>query len=261
MDEAKKPIMALPCKMQHEKMELTENGYQCNSCEKVLIDFRGKDTAEINALIRENKGRTCGIFNPDQYTFKESVVQFRPFQRLGLSLLGILGFIGPVVVTTSCESEPTSEEKKQQAFNNLKFPMHLKGIVRDEDTNEPLSESKLALFQNGKEIKHFVTDKNGHFDVLIEKGDLHQEDFTLILGHDYFTNDTVPMSAVSYAQSKQKIALTLKAEPKSCVESTLGEMAETKSSSSVEGELVLSGDIVESVSIPEPPLAGVPMEE
>lgn len=206
-----KPIMTLPCKNRHSDMEKNEKGYHCKNCDHVLKDFRNSNEEEINRALLENSGKTCGIFNRDQLNYKTSHIQAPVFKTIGLSLLGILGFLGPVI--SSCETVNDHTENKKNVFNLLRFPLHIKGKVTDENTGKLLPNFNLDILQHGKLIKKTKTDENGYFDILITKNDLDEEVFSLAIGGDRYENDTLTTKLSKF--KNKKVRLSIKAEASS----------------------------------------------
>src|SRR6218665_3581085 len=230
-----KPIMTLPCKNRHTDMEKKEKGYHCKSCNHVLTDFRNSSNEEIQTTLRTSPGKICGIFHPGQFEYKVSHVQVPAFRAVGLSLLGILGFLGPVI--TSCESTPAATEHKQNAFNLLKFPLHVKGSVKDEKTGKSLPHFNVEVLQHGKLIKTVKTDHQGNFDILIEKDDLDGEVFNLAIGGNKHKADTITSNLNRFARGK-KVRLTIKAEAIATVD-VLGNMPiKVENNYTIEGEMV-----------------------
>jgi len=271
MKQIKKPILGLPCKQHLADFTATEKGYHCASCDHHMVDFRGKSTEEIHEIVTSTSGRTCGIFTPDQYRSKLAQVLVSGVQRpIGLSLLGILGFLGPIL-TTSCSESPTKGEndpkvdKKQQAFNNLKFPMHVAGTLVDEVSKQPLPNASLSIYQNGKIIRKEQTDDKGNFDFVIEKGDLISENFELIIQKGKYASDTLKKMELSPSMNAKKMRLTLKAEAvvgKTCVapgetgfiQPVLGEPAVEGGIYFEEEPTISVGDIKEEVDDEKSPL-------
>ncbi|HLP53474.1 MAG TPA: hypothetical protein VK151_00515 [Fluviicola sp.] len=245
----KKPILSLPCNMHLDDFTQREKGYHCAQCDKVLKDFRDKSNDEIIATIRSTPGRVCGIFTSDQYDFKVSQVTLpRLTQSVGLSLLGILGFLGSVV--TSCETvtKETAPIRKN-AFNKLKFPMHVTGTLRDEKTKEPIANAWLELQQNGKTIRKVYTDEHGYFDFTIKKGDLVKETFDLLVDGKHHDADTLRNQSALTASHGRKISLTLKASVSKC-EKNVQEVFNVPNT--IEGDVIFVG--VEDPTPPEEPL-------
>lgn len=218
--------MSLPCKVKHNELTSKDSGLHCTNCDKVLTDFRGKTNEEVVSNIQtaqQSGQQICGVFQRGQYDFKTSRLTFSAAQRkVGLSLLGILGFLGPVITSCSdADHTDTAIETKQKAFNNLKFPMTLEGMLKDETTGEPLAFAAVSVFQNGKVIRRDRTDANGNFSIFLQKGDLLRENFDFILSKEDYKTDTLKAFSILNASCKQKIQLILKAAPEECLP-TLG---------------------------------------
>jgi hypothetical protein len=207
-----KLLMNLPCKHSIQSMKQEDAGYHCSSCDKHLIDFRGKQRNEIIEHLRNTTEKVCGVFERSQFEFKVSTVAFSAAQsRLGLSLLGILGFLGPVI--TSCE--PSSEdatELKQHAFSQLKFPMQIKGTLENEATGKAVSSGTIQVLQNGRVIRKVKTDASGKFVLILEKHDLEKEHFDLVFSGNGIIQDTLK----NQGTNQGKIQLKIQAEPSQC---------------------------------------------
>ncbi len=243
--------MSLPCNQSHTRMEKREGGYYCSSCEKVLTDFRQKSDTEIKQIITSNPGKVCGIFHNHQISSKTSHVALsNASYRVGLSLLGILGFLGPII--SSCESAPDDATVvKQKAFNKLKFPMKISGQLKDEKTGKPLAKSPVEIQQDGKTILKGYTDEAGNFELTVNEKDLKKETFDLIyLAKNHVADTLHRQNMESYAKGK-KLILTLKAEAVKCNVKT-GEMP-----------VQITGDVmVEGLVEPDyPPTLGKPAIE
>lgn len=241
--------MSLPCNQSHTQMEKRDGGYYCSSCEKTLTDFRQKTDTEIRQIITSNPGRVCGIFHNHQISSKISHVALsNASYRVGLSLLGILGFLGPII--SSCESAPDDAALvKQKAFNKLKFPMKISGQLKDEKTGLPLAKSPVEIQQDGKTILKGYTDETGNFELTVNKEDLKKETFDLIyLSKKHIADTLHKQNLESFAKGK-KLVLTLKAEPAKC-HYTLGE-----------APIPVTGDVIEGEVPPDlyEPIAGKPV--
>ena len=246
-----KPIMSLPCNQSHTRMAKRDGGYYCTSCEKVLTDFRQKTDTEIKHIITSNPGKVCGIFHNHQISSKTSHVALsNASYRVGLSLLGILGFLGPII--SSCESAPDDAAfVKQKAFNKLKFPMTISGQLKDEKTGKPLAKSPVEIQQDGKTILKGYTDKDGNFDLTVNQKDLKKETFDLIyLAKNHGADTLHQQNLESFAKGK-KLILTLKAEAVKCSVKT-GEAPMV-----VTGDMIVEGEIAPDYY--EQPTAGKPI--
>lgn len=250
----RKPSMVLPCKMRLDEMTNNENGYHCSNCDKVLTDFREKTNDEIVQLIQSYPGKVCGVFHPNQFDYKTTRFSVPAFSSgIGISLLGILGFLGPVL--TSCETHSQdSEPIRQKAFNTLKFPMHIKGTLRDEKTQNPLPHALLQIRQNGTTILSAYADEKGVFDLLLHKEDLVSEQFDLVYSASGHVADTLKQAAVTKFAKNQRLSLTLKAEAGNCVKSVEINDRIVNGEPTVEGMMLVeptSG--VPAIEIVEPP--------
>lgn len=241
--------MSLPCNQSHTQMEKRDGGYYCSSCEKTLTDFRQRTNTEIAQIIASNPGKVCGIFHNHQVGSKISHVALsNASYRVGLSLLGILGFLGPI--TSSCESAPDDAAVvKQQAFNKLKFPMKISGQLKDEKSGEPLAKSPVEIRQGGKTILKGLTDEAGNFELTVYKDHLTRETFDLIYLSSKHIGDTLHKQKLESFAKGKKLILTLKAEPAKC-SYTLGE-----------APVLITGDVIEGEVLPdayEPEWVGKP---
>lgn len=240
--------MSLPRNQSHTQMKKRDGGYYCSSCEKVLTDFRQKTEPEIKQIITSNPGKVCGIFHNHQISSKTSHVALsNASYRVGLSLLGILGFLGPII--SSCESAPDDATVvKQLAFNKLKFPMKISGQLKDEKTGKPLAKSPVEIQQGGKTILKGYTDEAGNFELTVNKKDLKEETFELIYLAKNHRADTLHQQTMESFAKGKKLILTLKAEAVKCNVKN-GEVP-------VPGEMIIEGEIA-----PEyyEPIAGKPI--
>lgn len=248
-----KPIMSLPCNQSHTRMKKEAKGYYCSSCEKVLTDFRKKSDTEIKQIITANPGKVCGIFHNHQISSKVSHVALsNASYRVGLSLLGILGFLGPVI--SSCESAPDDATLvKEKAFKKLQFPMKISGQLTDEKTGKPLANSPLEIQQNGKTILKGTTDDAGNFELTLQEKDLKAETFDFIYSAKKYATDTLQKQHLSAFQQGKKLRLTLKAESVKCSITKTGEIP-----APMPGEVVLEGDVI-LMPEPEPVMLGEPI--
>lgn len=238
--------MSLPCNQSHTRMAKRDGGYYCSSCEKVLTDFRQKTDTEIKQIITANPGNVCGIFHNHQISSKISHVALsRASYRVGLSLLGILGFLGPII--SSCESaQDDATHVKQKAFNKLKFPLKINGQLKDEKTGKPLAKSPVEIQQDGKTILTGFTDAAGNFELTVTKKDLKSETFDLIYLAKNHVPDTLQKQHITSFTKGKKLILTLKAEAVKCNIKN-GEIP-------IPGEPIIEGEVIEY----EVPLAGKP---
>ena len=56
-----------PCPLNYSKMDKTTGGRHCSTCNKVVVDFRGKSPEEISKYFRERPSEDlCGKFSREQ---------------------------------------------------------------------------------------------------------------------------------------------------------------------------------------------------
>ena len=215
-------------------------GYHCQLCDKHITDFRDKTNAEIIQAVKESPVKVCGIFSKGQTYYKTSHISLPHFgQSIGLSLMGILGFMGPVL--TGCEKDsPEDSAVKLDAFRKLKFPMDLNGMLRDHTTGKPIPNAKVSLQQNGKTILETVTDENGYFTFFVQRKDLRKETFDLAFQASGYFSDTLQ----DFFQGKRpenSVRLTIQAEPAVCEKVVF-----------LEGTSSIGDIIVDGIEMPNP---------
>lgn len=112
----KKISIPVPCHEDWNKMTPQEKGRFCDACQKVVIDFTGKDSFAINDLLAEAKGsKVCGHILPSQMEqFNKDFEQYsfhstRSFQSaFAFSLIVVFG-----LGLFSCTSQQQSLELNQ----------------------------------------------------------------------------------------------------------------------------------------------------
>lgn len=252
----KKPILSLPCSQRIEDLKSNRPGYHCNLCEKQITDFRAKSNDEILQTIQDAPGKVCGIFDASQTNYKVSRV-FLPklSQSVGLSLMGILGFMGSVL--TSCEQEPADQAAiKMDAFKKLKFPMNLNGQLTDKKTHKPIPHASVTLMQHGKQLLQTITDENGNFSFFIQRKDLKDETFDLAFGANGYASNRLDDFLFKGKNNGKRIQLTLQANPEQAIKLEYCNIT-TAGVPTVDGmEYVpdppLVGDVIQEIEIPEP---------
>ena len=101
------PHISDPCPMKTAQFTPAVGGHHCASCNKVVIDFRGKSNEEITAVLHSRYGqKTCGVFHPKQVTtgfrFQFSVVRFAAALLLVFGSLLFSGCSEPEVAGDVC---------------------------------------------------------------------------------------------------------------------------------------------------------------
>lgn len=185
-----KPIITFPCKYQPSDLEKRGDSHFCQSCDHAVIDFRNASEAEIHRTLATSDKKTCGIFRSNQATQKTTVIPIGIQRRIGLSLFGILGLISPVV-TSSCETETPENTESKNLFSNLKFPLFLRGKLLDQESKAPLKNAVIKVLQQEKILVAGVTNENGDFIVALNRDELSDEKFDLILENTGYISDTI----------------------------------------------------------------------
>jgi hypothetical protein len=218
-----KPILTLPCKYTLSDLGQKDGQHHCKACDHSIRDFRNATGEEISRAIAESDQRTCGIFYPAQVSHKTTTYQLGIQRRVGLSLLGILGFISPVALTSCDETTSVPEtnkdvSKEDAAFAQLKFPMIVSGYLRDKANNDPLAMSEISICQNNTIIRTVKTDTDGFFTVKLEKKDLSSADFDLVIERLSYKPDTVREIGHLAKEDRTHLVLKLEAYPKPVAE-------------------------------------------
>lgn len=255
-----KPILTLPCKYTLTDFEKRDGKHHCAVCDHSLKDFRNSTNEEILQAISQPGTKTCGIFYPSQLGSRTSSFTTGFQRQIGLSLLGILGFMGPALLT-SCDNAPPAGPqdpiREQSAFSKLKFPLYLRGKLIDKNTKEPVKNASIRILQHDKTLLTGTTDKDGNFKIRIGQNDLSDTHFDLILHRYGYVNDTI--SAVDASKLEGHLRLTIAAEQEKGAVCKPGEVVVIDA---VSGDIAPPLPTIEGeIAIPEPPTAGVPMME
>jgi CarboxypepD_reg-like domain len=138
----------------HEKwadMTPSERGRLCAKCNKQIVDFRGKSTAEIERTLAEKPG-LCGFY---------TVTEFRnPTPLIAATAAAALVAGAPVVVASTVEAQSVTLIQPQAP---LAAPVRVHGIVIDAATGGPLVGAQvMALPRFGT-----ITNAQGKFEFTI----------------------------------------------------------------------------------------------
>lgn len=63
-----------PCHEPPGNMKPVKGGYFCDSCAHTVTDFRSMSEEEIKDYFKNKKGKTCGIFHPEQIHNEEPAI-------------------------------------------------------------------------------------------------------------------------------------------------------------------------------------------
>src|SRR5210317_2503994 len=65
--------LSFSCSKYQRELTPQNRDYYCKSCDRCVVDFRGKTKQEADAIIHKSKGKVCGIFDNDQVSNKRQV--------------------------------------------------------------------------------------------------------------------------------------------------------------------------------------------
>jgi len=135
------------CDQLWEEMPLCEKGRICESCNKVLIDFRELSDKEVADIHKDPTQTVCGIYKKRQLSIANQQAHVRPsvsnWKMIGIGLAGILfsqnatsqQLAEPTEINqTTHQTKPL--EKKASNFPEDRVVIH--GKVTDAETNEEL---------------------------------------------------------------------------------------------------------------------------
>ena len=190
-----KPILVFPCKYDFDFMDKTEVGSFCKHCNKVVKDYSKLSGIQFQNELAITDKNSCGRFRKDQVTFHSNTLFIPGFKEVSLSILSLLGasFIpNQSIAQTIAPAQHIS--KTSSALSKLKFPLTIKGTLKEKSSNLPISYSKVLFRQKGKDKKSVYTDKDGNFSILLKRIDVVDTNFQLILSQAGYKGDTLSRS-------------------------------------------------------------------
>lgn len=128
-----------PCPMSLNRMDETENGFFCSTCNKEVIDFRNMSIEEIKASLATGG---CGLFNTDQLTNQRT---YKPIYRLAFTLLTCLSFIGFSVKPLKAQTTQTPNTNRNIPASVVKQQKH-RGISGNQKA-KPYRRKGIRLFR------------------------------------------------------------------------------------------------------------------
>ena len=115
-----KPTLSSPCPMAISRLKNGKGGFDCSSCGKSVIDFRGQSEEELKRNYTEG---TCGIFDEVQLQpVKMSSWKWRWFKAL--TVASLIGFnvqpiqANPTPSNIEMFSKGGNKEKKKKKKDN-----------------------------------------------------------------------------------------------------------------------------------------------
>ena len=133
--------MPLPCHKNWQEMEPKDQGRNCTSCDRVIMDFRDKDPKDVFTAWKDSGGKLCGVFNRDQVS--------RPHGRFGMArfLAACVAVFGAFLFSVSdAEAQEVKRLVTERASVERSIEKHVvRGYVRDQETMEPLMAAVVVL--------------------------------------------------------------------------------------------------------------------
>lgn len=143
------------CHEDLSKMEKTEAGLFCDSCEKEVIDLTKMSDQQIEGFV-EGKSNFCAITHEHQLN--------RPLKGISAAAVGILASLnsfGQAVLPSSQEQEPDNHHLE---WANEKATTVITGLVRDKATGETLPQQVVEICgANGEILSTVSTGWEGEF--------------------------------------------------------------------------------------------------
>ena len=81
-----------PCSVDYDSLPGNEVKRFCDSCEKHVYDFRGKDEAYFNSIIKSH-GKVCGIFHEDDIQATTLKIKRSFYHAFAAKMIGVLLFL------------------------------------------------------------------------------------------------------------------------------------------------------------------------
>ena len=105
-----------PCPMLLSRMSNSGPNFSCSSCQKEIVDFRGKSNTEIKCLITR---KTCGVFDSDQLVEEKERSYYYKTIFFTLTVLSFLGFnVSPINAQTTNKFDTVMVDSTNVTSNN-----------------------------------------------------------------------------------------------------------------------------------------------
>ncbi len=164
-----------PCNENFNNFSPTEKGGFCAACSKEVIDFTGKNSAEITAYFKTTSTHnTCGRFNAQQlnttYTTAKKNTPLGFLSGIGLTLLSLFSINSADAQDVKSNKEllnNTNHTEEQKNIANIT----LEGTVTTKEDGLPLPGAYIILLGTAHGTQ---TDFDGNFKfpVKVKKGDV-----------------------------------------------------------------------------------------
>lgn len=159
-------------------MSPRDNGRLCTECNKLIKEYT-QELAPHGATL------SCSRFQVDQVSFYQTKYEIRNFKPLTLSLLALLAGGISAQNDSAMAQEPDSTMHPQFNFNfdNLYFPLNLKGTISSIENGEVIPNAFVRFIQNDTVIYTTRTDNSGNFRLYLERKRVSNAIFQLRVSH------------------------------------------------------------------------------
>ena len=205
-----------PCHESWDRMDMTERGAFCQSCQKEVIDFSVMTDREvIEYLATHQKG--CGRFRPDQVDTKLTIPKVDngifKWKAFLLGLLPIFAFKSMVAAPPApplTDQSPVKKKDTAHALVTLPEHIHIRGTVVNEK-GKRMSKIPVELIDStGKSLGiKVVTDILGHFKVDVDRSIYKDQLPILEVNSGHYPHRNIVLTY----ESVQKYKVTLNERP------------------------------------------------
>ncbi len=175
------------CNQYWEEMPPNERGRLCVKCQHTIIDFRDKTDMEIAEIHLSTKGKVCGLYNPEQLTYKDK--KATRVNRLRSVYIGLMGLLSTVNIEAQTEADTieivesetavSQQDSIGKAINQgdkiVKDSFAIAGFVKGEDGGELIGASLTV----NDTMMGTITDIHGWFFMKIPASFFNQEQVKL----------------------------------------------------------------------------------
>lgn len=156
-----------PCTENWDQMSAADKGRHCSSCNKVVVDLRGKTNEEILDLVKGREGKVCGRVTSSQLS--PSVQPMLPQRGFFMQrfLAAVLISFGAFLFSLNAEAKGMIRDLKMEwvdsAGQKKADTVYVKGTVLNESTKKPIPYIGVSVFYQEKYIGMVTTDEKGRY--------------------------------------------------------------------------------------------------
>lgn len=142
---------------------IQENGkFNCQSCSRLITDFRGMSNEEIADEIARNSGKTCGVLESNQIVNPERS-RFNALFRMAFAAVFILGLSSTALFGQ--ETSSPYEVVNSHAENSVEeMKVKIRGTILEEDTGEPIPFARVWIEVKGERFAA-MSDFDGRYQI------------------------------------------------------------------------------------------------